>query len=274
MRIPMVKLCTRVMIGVLIVTAAFIPPRRAAAQSDFSSPRNADVDARGARSIRVEAGAGLLRVEGRPGITQVRVRGTAHASRQAWLDEIRLVAERRGADVFIKADIPDRHGSLWNMFGDHVRALDLVIEVPTTIPLDVVDSSGESKFIGTGSLDLEDGSGDVEIRGAKGSVRVNDGSGNVVLSGIEGDVTVDDGSGNIDASNITGNFTVEEDGSGNIHVNGIGGTMRVRDDGSGDIDVDRIAGDFVVDHDGGGSIRYNTVTGSVSIPDRKRRRSE
>ncbi len=272
MRISTVQLRTRVMLGVLIVTAAFIPPRGAAAQSEFRSPRNADVDARGARSIRVEAGAGLLRVEGRAGIAQVRVRGTAHASQRAWLDEIRLVAERRGTDVFIKAEIPDRNGSLWNTFGNHVRALDLVIEVPTTVPLSVVDGSGESKFIGTGSIDLEDGSGDVEIRGAKGTVRVNDGSGNVVLSGIEGDVSLGDGSGNIDARNITGNFTIVEDSSGDIAVTGVGGTMRVRDDGSGDIDVDRIAGDFVVDHDGGGSIRYNTVTGSVSIPDRKRRR--
>lgn len=257
--------------GFLIVTAAFIPVRAAALQ-DYTSPRDANVDARGARSINIEAHAGILRVDGRPGINEVRVRGTARASRQSRLPDIKLIAERRGDAVYIKADIPENNNSgFWN--GDHYMGLDLVIEVPTTLRLDVSDGSGEAEFNNTGAIDLEDGSGSIDIRGARGSVRIRDGSGSITIDGVEGAVIISDGSGEIRASNVTGNFTIEEDGSGSIDVSGVGGTMRVESDGSGNIDVDRVAGDFVVDNDGSGSIRYATVQGSVRIPERRRRSS-
>ena len=256
--------------GILIITAAFIPVR-AEAFEDYTSPRNATVDTRGARSIEIDAAAGELRVEGKPGINEVRIRGTARSSRESRLKNIKLIAERRGDAVYIKADIPDNDNwGGWNG-SDGYMALDLVIEVPTSLRLDVSDGSGEADFLNTGALDLEDGSGNIEIRGARGDVRIHDGSGNIIINGVEGAVRVSDGSGEIRANDVTGNFTVEEDGSGSIDVSGVGGTMRVESDGSGNIDVDRVAGDFVVDSDGSGSIRYATVKGEVRIPERRRR---
>ncbi len=256
--------------GLLIVTAAFIPVRTQALE-EYTSPRNATVDARGARSATIEAHAGILRVEGQAGLNEVRVRGTAKATRESWLKDIKLVAERRGDVVFIKVDIPDNDSRSWGAWNDSYRGLDLVIEVPTTLRLDVSDGSGEAEFKNTGAIDLEDGSGSIDIRGAHGSVKIRDGSGSISIDGVEGAVIVSDGSGEIQASNVTGDFTIEEDGSGNIDVSGVGGTMRVESDGSGNIDVDRVAGDFVVNSDGSGSIRYATVKGSVNIPERRRR---
>ena len=255
--------------GLLIVTAAFIPARTEALE-DYTSPRNATVDASGARSVTIDADAGILRVAGVPGINEVRIRGTARATRESLLKDIKLIAERRGDEVYIKADIPDHDWNGWRG-GDRYTGLDLVIEVPISLRLDVQDGSGDAEFKNTGAIDLEDGSGNIDIRGAHGDVRVRDGSGNVVIDGVEGAVTVSDGSGEIRAENVTGNFTVDEDGSGGINVSGVGGTMRVENDGSGNIDVDRVAGDFVVDSDGSGSIRYATVKGSVRIPERRRR---
>jgi hypothetical protein len=257
--------------GLLIVAASFIP-RRAQALDDYTSPRNADVSAAGASSIHIEAAAGELRVEGRSDISQVRVRGTARSNNRSRLDDIKLIAERRGGVVFIKADIPELHGSFWSSMHDQMHsALDLVIEVPNSLPLDVSDGSGNAEFNNTGALDLDDGSGELFVRAARGNVRVSDGSGNITIEGVEGSVRVSDGSGNIRAKNITGNFVIGEDGSGDIDVSSVGGTMRVENDGSGNIDVDRVAGDFVVDNDGSGGIRYETVKGSVIIPERKRR---
>src|SRR3954471_10320554 len=109
--------------GLLVVTAAFIP-RRVRALEDYTSPRNAQVDAQGARTVRIEAAAGILRVEGKKGISQVTIRGTARSSRRNWLDDIKLVAERRGDEVFIKAQMPDENSSIWNMTrGDWELAL-------------------------------------------------------------------------------------------------------------------------------------------------------
>ena len=256
--------------GLLVVTASFIP-KRAGALEVYTSPRNADVSAAGASSVEIEAAAGILRVEGKSGISQVRVRGTAKSNRQSTLDDIKLIAERRGDVVFIKADMPEFRGSsVWQH--DYQVALDLVIEVPSNLRINARDGSGEAEFLNTGSLRLSDGSGEIVVRGARGDVRVNDGSGNITIDGVEGDVIVHDGSGNIRAKNVTGSFTVDDDGSGDISVSGVGGTMRVDNDGSGNIDVDRVAGDFVVAHDGSGTIRYDTVKGSVRIPERKRPR--
>lgn len=234
----------------IVVTAAFIPVR-AHALADVSSPRNADVDARGARTIQVIAGAGDLRIEGRTDISQVQVRGTARASSRGRLDDIKLIAERRGDVVYIKADIPENNGFFsWN---DN-QALDLVIQVPQSIALDVEDGSGDSKFINVGPLKLVDGSGDIEIRGAKGNVSVEDGSGEMTIENVEGSVRVSDGSGGINASNVGGDFTVEEDGSGGI-------------------DVKHIAGNFTVEEKGSGSISSSDVKGKIDIPERHRRRS-
>jgi hypothetical protein len=259
----------RIAAALLFIVAASFIPRRTHAYETYTSPRNAEVSTTGARVIRIDAGAGLLRVEGRTDISQVRIRGTAKASRRNMLDEIRLIAERRGTEVYIKADIPEERTS-WR-FGDYERALDLVIEVPASLPLEVDDGSGEAEFVNTGRLDLEDGSGEITVRGGRGNVEIADGSGNVTIEGVEGSVRVHDGSGNIRARNVTGSFVVSEDGSGDIDVSNVGGEMRVENDGSGNIDVDRIAGDFVVESDGSGTIRYDTVKGSVSIPERRRR---
>lgn len=46
-----------VLLGLLVVAASFIP-RRAAANDDVTSPRNADVSASGAKSVRIEAAGG------------------------------------------------------------------------------------------------------------------------------------------------------------------------------------------------------------------------
>ena len=255
-----------------VILAVLIPRPSTAQSGDYKADRNATVNASGARRIRVEAGAGFLNITGRTGISEVRVRGVASASSRRLLDEIRLVAERRGDEVFIKMDVPDHNGSLWDVFnGDSRQMLDLTIDVPVTVPLDVSDGSGELKIKGTGAVRLEDGSGDLELSGITGNVHVTDGSGNIVIAGVDGDVEVHDGSGNIDANNVTGNFTIGEDGSGNIDVTGVSGTMRVEDDGSGEIHVNRVGGDFIVNEKGSGTIEYETVKGSVNIPERKRR---
>lgn len=266
------RTCRRAAGWVGVVFAVLIPGVVRGQRGDLTAPRNAVINAVGARTIRIDAGAGFLHINGHPGLTQVRVTGVAHASSQRILNEIKLLAERQGDAVVIKMLTPDDSGSGWDLFrGDFNRSLDLTIDVPVGTPLDVTDGSGETIIKGTGALEVTDGSGDLDIRGVTGNVRITDGSGNITLVGINGDVNVDDGSGDIDANNVTGNFTVGEDGSGGIDVTGIGGTMRVVEKGSGGVRVDRVGGDFIVETKGSGGIEYGTVKGAVNIPERKRR---
>src|SRR5450759_202713 len=119
--------------GAAFAAAPFLIGSTAHAQwsSPYTAPRNAVVDAAGAKSVEVEAGAGTLRVEGKAGLRQVQVTGTARSSSQQFLTRINLIAERRGDVVFIKADIPDGERSYID--DNYSAALDLVIEVPQGI---------------------------------------------------------------------------------------------------------------------------------------------
>jgi DUF4097 and DUF4098 domain-containing protein YvlB len=253
--------------GAAFAAAPFILGSTAYAQSygDYTAPRNAVVDAAGARTVEVEAAAGSLRIEGKAGLRQVQVTGTARSSSQRFLSEIRLIAERRGDVVFIKADIPDGE---WSSYRDNYSgALDLVIQVPQGINAEVSDGSGDAKVLNVGALEASDGSGDFSVDGA-GSVRITDGSGNLRIENVGGDVRVSDGSGDIDVRNVTGSFTVETDGSGSIMATDVRGSVIVENDGSGEIEVTKIGRDFRVENKGSGNIDYTAVSGQVSVPDR------
>lgn len=245
-------------------------PALAKAQSghEFSAPRNAVLNAAGARHIRVEAAAGNLRVEGKSGLTQVRVTGTAWASSEGILKDIRLIAQRQGDEIYIKADMPDGDFS-WFRDNNWSAALDLTIEVPQGIDATVADGSGEARITNVGALEANDGSGEFEVDGAS-SVRITDGSGALFITNVRGDVRVRDGSGDIEARNVSGSFTVESDGSGGIFATDVKGSVIVEHDGSGEISALRVGRDFVVESKGGGEVTYEAVTGRVDIPERRR----
>jgi hypothetical protein len=258
--------------GAAFAAAPFLIASTAHAQGNYTAPRNAVVDATGARAVEVEAAAGTLRVEGKAGLRQVQVTGTARSSSQQFLNQIKLIAERRGDVVFIKADIPDRDWG--DGFRDnHFAGLDLVIQVPQGINAEVSDGSGEAEILNVGSLEATDGSGEFSVHGAAGSVRITDGSGSLRIENVGGDVSVSDGSGEIDVRNVTGSFTVETDGSGSIHATDVRGSVIVENDGSGGIEVNKVGRDFRVANKGGGSIDYSAVSGQVDIPERHRGRA-
>jgi hypothetical protein len=255
---------------VAIAAPFLFGPAIAKAQSgnDYSAARNAVVNASGARSVRVEAGAGILRVEGKAGLTQVQVKGTAWASSKRILEDIKLIAERRGDEIFIKTDMPES-GFTWSS-GDRSAALDLTIEIPQGLDATVYDGSGAASVRNVGELEATDGSGDFEVDGAK-SVHITDGSGSLVIKNVAGDVRVRDGSGDIEARNVGGSFTVESDGSGGIFATDIKGSVVVQHDGSGEINASRVGRDLIVQSKGSGEVTYNGVTGRVDIPERRRR---
>ena len=265
--------------GAAFAAAPFLIGSTAHAQYSskaYTAPRNAVVNAAGAKRVEVEAGAGSLRVEGKPGLRQVQVTGTARSSSQQSLSQIRLIAERRGDVVFIKADMPDDNWPSGNNY-NYSAALDLVIQVPQGLDAEISDGSGDAEVLNVGSLDATDGSGDFSVIGAAGTVHITDGSGNLKIENVGGDLVVSDGSGEIDVRNVSGSFRVESDGSGGIVASDVRGSVIVESDGSGGIDVNNIGKDFRVASKGSGEIQYVAVTGTVDIPDRhrdKHRRSE
>ena len=258
--------------SIALCTLGFLPAALSAQgwREDYTAPRSGSADAKGASRVDVTALAGTLEIRGIEGLTEVRVKGTARANDEDYLDEIRLRVERSGNRVLVVAVIPQRSSSMWN--NNMHRVLDLVIEVPRGIALDVEDSSGELEISDVGTLDLEDSSGDIELENITGAVRVDDSSGEMRISNVRGEVRVDDSSGDIAIRDITGRVIIDDDSSGDIDVTDVSGSVEITNDSSGDIDVRRVGGDFSVAHDGSGSIRHSGVKGEVSVPESRRSR--
>lgn len=242
-------------VAVLLVSAG--TARAGAWDCGQTAPREGSADAAGARSIRVLAKAGELKIRGVAGASTVAVKGTACASRASGLDEIKLVVERRGDVVHVEAITPD-----WN-WGS--AGLDMEIDLPNSIPLDVDDGSGSAEVRDVAALRITDGSGELTIEGVGGALTVDDGSGSLQISNVAGAVTLTDGSGEI-VVRQAGSVLVKEDGSGSIQISDVRGNVVVRNDGSGSIDVREVAGDFTVDDDGSGGIEHQGVHGRVKIP--------
>ncbi len=250
------------LVPLTVAALALLVGREVIANDDCShrARRDADVDAQGAKQVRVVAVAGSLRIEGRPDLAQVRVRGEACASSAALLQAIELVAVREGDTVRVEARIPEERAGWWSE-----ARLDLVVEVPAVVAVKAEDGSGSAEIHDIASLDMEDGSGSLRVEDVAGSVRVEDGSGDLVLRNVGGEVRLRDGSGSIEAVQA-GSLIVESDGSGSIEARDVRGSVRVDRDGSGSIEVEGVAGDFVVGRDGSGGIRYTDVRGAVRVP--------
>lgn len=249
---------------VFLALASALPISTAAAQRcAFSAERTATVSLAGLQHARIAARAGSLRIEGRPGLQEIRARGSACASSRRLLDEIRFDAGRDGTEARLLVETPEMNGG-----GNQYASLDLVIEVPESLGLHVSDSSGDLEIRRVGGLTLDDSSGEIEIEDVRGSIDLTDSSGNVEIEGVRGDVRLKDSSGNLNVRDVTGSVLVESDSSGDIELSGISGDAEVGTDSSGDISVTRVRGDFTVRRDGSGGIRYREIAGRVQIPDR------
>jgi hypothetical protein len=259
-----------------VATLAFVsalvtaPALGAQERGHVTGPRSARVSAAGARMARIEARAGTLRIEGRAGLTEIQARGTARASSRALLDQIRLTAERRGDVAYVIVDMPEPRGD-WSDDDEHA-SLDLVVEVPKTLALDVEDRSGDLEIRSVGQLELVDNSGDATIEDVGGRLRVRDGSGELRIRDVRGDVALEDGSGSVHLHTIRGSVIVDRDGSGSFEAENVTGSVRIATKGSGSVDVANVGGDFVVDRKGTGSIDHRDVRGRVDVPERDRRR--
>lgn len=217
-------------------------------------------------TLAITAAAGDLDVVGVPGSSEAVIRGRVCASREEWLEQTDIYT-RPGKHAEISADMADT-GDGWS-FGSTYLLLDMHIEVPDRLPLDVTDSSGDMQLDNVSEVKIRDSSGGIEVNDARGAVSVDDSSGDIDITGADGDVTIEsDSSGDITAVDIDGSFRVVSDSSGDIDATRVRDDFIVERDSSGDINARDIGGDFRVLRDGSGGIRSTGVKGEVSIPDR------
>ena len=231
----------------------------------FEKDINVTLDLASSETLAINAAAGELDVVGVSGSKQAVVTGKACASKEAWLEESG-VSTSSGKHAEISVDLPNTDGG-WTNWGNNYATLDLRVEVPEDLALEIKDSSGEIFLKNIASVQVDDSSGDIEIENARGSVSINDSSGDIDIDTAEGDITIEsDSSGDINANDISGSVLVMQDSSGDIDVSRVSGNVTVERDSSGDISASDVGGDFRVLKDGSGSIRSNDVAGEVQTP--------
>jgi len=159
-----------------------------------TASRSATIDVGDATRVRVHARAGSLRIEGHPDLGKVRASGTACAGSDANLERVTLTATCVWAELVIETDTGDGMGQ---------GRLDLVVEVPDSLPLEVDDGSSGIEIYDVAAVELRDGSVGIDIDGVAGDVRVVDGSGSIDISAVRGSVVIeDDGWGSIDITDV------------------------------------------------------------------------
>jgi DUF4097 and DUF4098 domain-containing protein YvlB len=249
----------------LLLGACLISASVQAWDCEYEKKIEQELSLSGSEELTVKAAAGDLEVTGVKGGSTASIRGRLCVSEEEWLDESGVEASG-GKTAEITVELPDTDGG-WSLISQRYAYLDLVLEVPDDLPLNIHDSSGDIEIEGVGEVAVKDSSGDTEITDVKNSVVVNDSSGDIVIRDVGGDVTIDsDSSGDIRGEDIEGAVLVRSDSSGDIRFNDVGGDFVVERDSSGDIVVNTVGGDFLVERDGSGEIHASNVKGSVSTP--------
>lgn len=232
------------MLQTLLMMILFAANLVQAAFTAQEEKRELALDAEAVEILEIEAGAGSLDVTGVPGTGRIFVVATievpdadADEARQIINSDLVLGLEREGSRARLAGYF--KNGA--TMFGESPR-VNLEVRVPERLSLDIEDGSGSVDVRDVrGGIDLDDGSGSIRMTDAGGRLRVKDGSGSIEIDGAGGDVEIVDGSGSVMVARVGGSVSIE-DGSGSINVREISGDLLVPDDGSGSFDYSGIAG--------------------------------
>jgi len=230
------------------LAAGLVSTRVLAWECEYERQFEETLSLSGSDVLFIVAGAGDLDIRGDSGGNEARVRGKVCASKEEWVNEATMKMTR-GEQAEIAVVIPDVDWN-WSAGGNgRYVYIDLNIDVPSDIELNVKDSSGDLKAYRTGPISVKDSSGDIDLDDIQGSVFVEDSSGDIELIDINGDVTIGhDSSGDMYGRGIQGSVLVAKDSSGDIRFKDVRDDFTVERDSSGDIEADgagRALGSFL-----------------------------
>ena len=124
--------------------------------------RAGGVDAKGVEKVVVRTGAGDMKVIGRGNAVRIEARGVACAAKQELLDAAQISVRREGNVVYVETNLPQNQDG-WTFGNNEYAYIDIGIALPSSIPVDATDSSGDADFEDLKALTLQDSSGDLSI---------------------------------------------------------------------------------------------------------------
>lgn len=186
------------------------------ANANIQQQQQRSISAAQLQRLDIESEAGSVRVIGSSTATEITVDATIYTVKSD--DPYILTLEQKSGKAVLTAK--NNQSSGMQIYQGNSPSIDLVVTVPSSF-----------------SLDIEDGSGDIDINGVQGDIDIDDGSGSINI--IQGNhIKIDDGSGDINVQSITGNLKIS-DGSGDINLVDITGSVDI-DDNSGSISAKQL----------------------------------
>ncbi|GGB56839.1 DUF4097 domain-containing protein [Shewanella inventionis] len=214
------------------------------------------LDASEITQLVANTGAGKLVIEGVDGLTQIKVSADIYTDKDADDVDMDLSLTQKGDKGFLVASIES------DGFMQESPYIDLRVQVPSTLALDLTDGSGSIRIDDvSAAINLDDGSGSIVMNNI-GELTLDDGSGSVVINHAKGNLVLKDGSGSITIDHVNGWVNLV-DGSGSIHISQVQGQVTISD-GSGSINVNNSKGLEVVNA-GSGSVNYQDIDGPIVV---------
>lgn len=231
----------------------------------FEAPRNATLDFTGVHTLVIELHQHNLHLNGGP-TPAGQIHGRACASSQDRLNALQIVQHREGDRLIVNAQDGNRSWSGISLFGDHYDYLDLQVDIPANVAVELNVGSGDANVKNIAELAAHVGSGDLQVNGVHGRFGAHVGSGDIKAEDV-GETHVDAvGSGDFTVNRVRGDVRVGSVGSGDVDLRAVGGSVDVGSIGSGELRVNGVAHDLHVASVGSGDISHSAVAGKVDIP--------
>ncbi|MFT6270308.1 MAG: hypothetical protein ACJAVV_003142 [Alphaproteobacteria bacterium] len=191
--------------------------------------------------LNAETGAGSLKIIGEQGISKITVDANVYTIDES---DFTLTLVRSGSKAKLVADASSRSGNSWHIGGNSPR-IDLIVKMPADLALQLDDGSGSIDIKGlTNNIEIEDGSGSLKIDGGN-NIQIIDGSGSLTIKNATGNVDIEDRAGSVTVNNTQGKVTID-DSAGGINVDGAG-HLEIINSGSGGVSIDGVGGTVIVD---------------------------
>jgi len=180
--------------------------------------------------------------------------------------EVAIKANKKSIDI--DTNYPsDRSGDFWErLFGlraEFRTSIRFVIEVPTSVRLEVNSTSGDIDLLGlAGTVTISATSGDIKIVGYTGDLKVETTSGDISFKDVKGNIDANSTSSDMLFDNVTGDVVVQST-SGDTEAHWLIGRMRITKT-SGDVRIDALAGDIDINTTSG-NIKIDQKEGSVFV---------
>lgn len=212
----------------------------------YSKTEKLELAVKDIERLDIDCGAGFLNVRGVENsdkievVAEIEVGGIDSDELATFIERhVTLTLEKSGDKAVLKSKIDYRPSY------DTNAHIDLTVKVPKQLSLDVNDGSGSIDINDlSGNVDINDGSGSIEVNEIVGNVHIDDGSGSITVRNVGGDISIDDGSGSMEIERVSGEVTVS-DGSGSIYINDVEKDVNILESGSGGLTVRNVQGEVL-----------------------------